>query len=174
MQDHLRFLPTTITNSRKCKTECIDKGFTFCSSVDHRNGTCYGLGEVPIVRDVCSNSISSDSDLKYWSCNYNLNCTENYKIKPKGFTTTNLVTLQPRNAWVFLENFCTYLLQFPDGSGLNDTLNFRVNIQKQVKVYYMWGTSYSDAGVKQKGWAKTGTRYNIPYPMQGYLILQGT
>ena len=109
-QDNRRFLPTTITNSRKCKTDCIDKGFTFCSSLDHRNGTCYGLGEVPIVRDVCSNSISSDSDLKYWSCNYNLNCTDNYKVKPKGFTTSNLVTLQPRNAWVFLENFCTYLL----------------------------------------------------------------
>jgi hypothetical protein len=75
---------------------------------------------------------------------------------------------------VFLENFCTYLLQFPDGSGINDTLNFRVNIQKQARVYYMWGTSYSDAGVKQKGWAETGIRYNIPYPMQGYLILQGT
>jgi len=28
----------------------------------------------------------------------------------------------------------------------------------------MWGSSYSDAGVKEKGWAATGTRYNIPFP----------
>ena len=79
------------------------------------------------MKDVRSNQIS-DVNLKYWSCNYNLNCTDNFRIKPKGFFTANMVTLSPKNSWVFLDNFCAYLLQFPDGAGMNDTLNFKVNV----------------------------------------------
>jgi hypothetical protein len=105
----------------------------------------------------CSSDISNDTDLKYWSCNYNGNCTNNYIVKPPGFYTSsstgNLITLTPKNTWVFQENFCNYQLEFPSAASYNDVLSFKVNLQSRIKIYYMFGTSYSDAGVTQKGWA---------------------
>ena len=149
-----------MNNSVTCKNSCVKKGLRFCPSSDHRSGNCYNLTETFKKNDVCSTDIVSDVNLQYWACNYNINCTDNFLIKPNGFgTTTNLVTLTPKGNWIFFDNICTYLLTFPFGAGLNDTLTFKPNILTRISLYYMIGTSYSDDGVVSKGFAVAGTKY---------------
>ncbi len=152
-----------MNNSYTCKTSCIDKGLNFCPSVDHRSGTCYSSN--PVRLDVCSNDITGDTNLKYWACNYNVNCTDNYKVTMKGFgSTTNLTTLTQKTTYVLLDNICSYLLQYPTGAATGDLLNFRANRLDRAKMYYMIGYNYTDKGIVSKGWATVGTKYNATYP----------
>jgi hypothetical protein len=119
IEERQRELIASISLSRLCKTQCIDKGWRFCPSLDHRSGKCYNYTDYYQNIDGCSTDVPmEDLDLQYWLCNYNTNCTDNFVIQPNGFgSSTNLVTLTPKNKWVFLENFCNYRLEHPAAAG---------------------------------------------------------
>lgn len=75
--------------------DCVDMNYTFCPAADHRTGKCYQGAEKPVYIDGCTSNITIDDVyMKYWYCNYNLNCTDNYNITLKGFGSASyLITL---------------------------------------------------------------------------------
>lgn len=127
-----------MTNSRTCKKDCIDSSKVFCPLADHKSGYCCSETETCPRADVCSNDISSDTNLKYWSCNYNLNCSSRgYSLAPP-FGGSNAYTLTPTGT-VYKENLCPWVLTYPAGASNNDTVTLRVNLMDNCNVYYMIG-----------------------------------
>lgn len=147
----------------QCKEQCIDKGYIFCPSLDHTSGTCYNQTDVITRIAGCSTDIS-DANLKYWMCNYNTNCSSTYKIAPPGFGVKNVTTLSPLSLQIFTDNVCAYLISFPWGASVNDTISFRANLVDRATLYFMIGTSFSDSGAALKGPANIGTIYQATWP----------
>lgn len=107
----------------------------FCPALDHRSGKCYNTTEKPVYIDGCTTNVSASEDInmKYWYCNYNINCTDSYIVQPAGFgTTTNLVTLAQKQNFIWKDNICIYKLVLPKAASNNDTISFRVNVMDRA------------------------------------------
>ena len=91
--------------------------------------------------------------MEYWYCAYNVNCTSNYIVRPPGFgvSAPNLIILQPNGSTIWLGNICVYQIIFPSGSSSGDILSIIPNMVSRAQLYYMIGTSMTDAGIVSKG-----------------------
>lgn len=99
-------------------------------------------------------------------CNYNVNCTNNFQVKPAGFGVAEgkYAILTPLNNYIFVNNTCSYLASYPNNATYNDTLTLKPNRLVYAKLYYMIGYNYTDAGIVSKGWATVNTKYIANYP----------
>ena len=159
-----RNIPFSTNSGKECKTECIDKGFSFCPLTDV--GLCCEAEKCGM--DNCSH-MNTNNGAEYLACSHNDFCGD--RVYEGLLTETQVITLvDPEFS---ASNLCVYEFNQGTDATEGDILRIDIAALDDTDIYWAEGTSWLDAEGRHVKSPNSASFY-VRYPNTFFLTLVNT